>query len=299
MSRILCVGALTQDTIYQVRELPVLPRKYLATGRSQAQAGMASSAAIAAARLGGRPQLWASVGQDSIGDTLVGAMKAEGVDCSLVRQVPGGHSATAVIIVAEGGERMVVAHYPESNKSISGPIPVLDGFGAVLTDTRWPDAAELALTAAAEAGLPAVLDADTAAPDILLRLARCANQILASTDGAQLLSGEADPERATRSIHNEFGGVVAVTAGAKGCFWTDDPTNVHYTPAPTIEAVDTNAAGDVFHGAYCLSIAEGKTVAASIEFAVCAAALKCTRPGGATGAPSRRELHQFMVELGR
>ena len=58
-------------------------------------------------------------------------------------------------------------------------------------------------------------------------------------------------------------------------------------PAPRVAVVDTLGAGDVFHGAYALALAEGFGVAASARFASVAAALKCTRPGGRAGIPDR------------
>jgi sulfofructose kinase len=54
--------------------------------------------------------------------------------------------------------------------------------------------------------------------------------------------------------------------------------------------VDTLGAGDVFHGAYALAVAEGRDVERAARFAAEAAALKCTRFGGRRGAPRRAEL---------
>jgi sugar/nucleoside kinase (ribokinase family) len=48
-----------------------------------------------------------------------------------------------------------------------------------------------------------------------------------------------------------------------------------------VKAIDTLGAGDVFHGAFALALAEGRDVAAALRFATAAAGLKCTRLGGA------------------
>jgi sulfofructose kinase len=63
-------------------------------------------------------------------------------------------------------------------------------------------------------------------------------------------------------------------------------------PAPRVEVVDTLAAGDVFHGALALRLAEGATIDAAARFAVVAASLKCTRFGGRLGCPSRDEVER-------
>ncbi|HEV7283484.1 MAG TPA: sugar kinase, partial [Kaistia sp.] len=65
--RILSVGALTQDTIYRLEELPRGPGKFIPIEAVQNAAGMASSAATAAKRQGADVALWASVGDDSLG----------------------------------------------------------------------------------------------------------------------------------------------------------------------------------------------------------------------------------------
>jgi sulfofructose kinase len=63
-------------------------------------------------------------------------------------------------------------------------------------------------------------------------------------------------------------------------------------PAPRIEAIDTLAAGDVFHGALALRLAEGAGIEEAARFACIAASLKCTRFGGRLGCPSRVEVER-------
>jgi sulfofructose kinase len=61
-------------------------------------------------------------------------------------------------------------------------------------------------------------------------------------------------------------------------------------------AVDTLAAGDVFHAAFALALAEGRAEAAALRFASAAAALKCTRFGGIVGSPTRAEVEQLLMQ---
>ena len=62
-----------------------------------------------------------------------------------------------------------------------------------------------------------------------------------------------------------------------------------------IHAIDTLAAGDVWHGAFTLMLGEGRPVADAARFANAAAALKCTRFGGRGGAPSRPEVEAMLA----
>ncbi len=58
--------------------------------------------------------------------------------------------------------------------------------------------------------------------------------------------------------------------------------------------MDTLGAGDVFHGAFALAITEGQELRQALRFASAAAALKCTRFGGAFAAPQRAEVAELL-----
>jgi sulfofructose kinase len=58
--------------------------------------------------------------------------------------------------------------------------------------------------------------------------------------------------------------------------------------------VDTLGAGDVFHGAFALAITEKQELRQALRFASAAAALKCTRFGGAFAAPQRTEVEELL-----
>jgi sulfofructose kinase len=60
-----------------------------------------------------------------------------------------------------------------------------------------------------------------------------------------------------------------------------------------VKALDTLAAGDTWHGAFALALAEGADIAAAARFANVAAAIKCTRFGGRLGSPTRAEVDAF------
>jgi sulfofructose kinase len=65
-------------------------------------------------------------------------------------------------------------------------------------------------------------------------------------------------------------------------------------PAFDIEAVDTTGAGDAFHGAFALMVAEGCPVAECARAAAAVAAMKCMRLGSRAGLPTRTELDAFL-----
>ena len=297
--RLLSVGALTLDTILRVETLPLHQGKFIASDGVQIASGMATSAACAAHRLGAKVSLWASAGDDPVGDHLVAAIEAEGVDCAYVRRVNGARSALASILVDAHGERIIVPFYDRLAQADPGALPAADltAFDAVLVDVRWPSAAALALEAARAIGRPAILDADTAPRDVLEQLLPLASHVVASEPAARILCGaELDPRQACEVLARRSDAFVAVTGGAAGTWWFDRMTgSSRHVAAPKIKAVDTLAAGDIFHGAFAVGLAEAMPVELALRFASAAAALKCQRFGGRLGAPNRAETLAMMA----
>ncbi len=291
--KLLSVGALTLDTILRVETLPAHQGKFIASDGVQIASGMATSAACAAHRLGAEVSLWASAGDDPVGDHLVAAIEAEGVDCGFVRRVGGARSALASILVDAQGERIIVPFYDSRAQADPEALPAADlsAFDAMLVDVRWPGAAALALKAARAIGRPAILDADTASSDVLEQLLPLASHIVASEPAARILCNrDLDPRQACEALARRTDAFVAVTGGAAGTWWFDRAAgSSRHVAAPKIKAVDTLAAGDVFHGAFAVGLAEAMPVEQALRFASAAAALKCLRFGGRLGAPDRAE----------
>lgn len=297
VGKILCVGALTMDTIFRLDTLPQAAGKYLPREAVEIAAGMASSAAAAIARLGGDVALWASVGIDPVGDRAVAELSAEGIDCSHIRRLEGARTAFSSILVDANGERIIVPFYDRTlaNPAEETPPIAAGAYAAVMTDVRWPWAAETALRAARDAGIPAILDADTAPIELLETLLPLATHIVASEPAAISVTGTTDLRECVRILADRYDVFTAVTGGADGCYWTEGAVKqVFHVPGFKVDAVDTLAAGDVFHGAFAHGLVEGKDMTHIIRFANAAAAIKCARFGGRAGSPSQAEVISFI-----
>ena len=294
MGPILCVGALTMDTIFRLERLPEQPGKVIPLDAVEVAEGMAAAQAATIVRLGGEAALWASAGDDGIGDRLVAQISEAGVDTSRVRRLAGARSGFSSILMDQTGSTIIVPRYDAAITSPPDAVPDLAGVAAVMADVRWPPAARLALAAAKAAGIPAILDADMAAADVLRDLVAEATHIVASESAARLITGADAPEAAAWRLADEYGVFVAVTAGAHGCWWTESG-GIRHTPAPEVEAIDTLAAGDVFHAGFAVGLTEGWPMQRIIAFASAAAAIKCTRFGGRLGAPTRAEVEAFIA----
>lgn len=220
------------------------------------------------------------------GDRLRG--ETEGVDCAHVRQVRGVATPVSAVIVDADGERLIVPYYDKALGS--DPNWIDDDFvraaDAVQVDVRWPEGAHKVLSLARDAGKIAVLDGDVGPVETLSELAGVATHNVFSAPAAQALTGRERCGEAVRDLARMFGGFAAVTNGEHGCYWIENGEAHHLAP-PKVKAVDTLAAGDVFHGAFTLAIAEGQPIPEAVRFANTAAAIKCMHFGGRLGAPDR------------
>lgn len=297
MPAILCLGHAAHDLIYRVPEIPATPVKVLATALTECGGGMAANAAVAIARLGGSVEYWGRVADDTLGARILSDLAAEGVRVDAARRVPGARSPVSSILVTPTGERLICSYSDPELDADPGWLPLgrLSAFDVVLADVRWPTGAARLLDATRSAGLPALLDADVAPRSVLDDLAARATHVLFSEPGLAAVANGRPPSVALREIFRPAcHRVVGVTLGASGFLWRDHQGE-HRVAAPPIEPIDTLAAGDVWHGAFALALGEGAATREAARFANAAASLKCQRPGGRSGAPSRAEVEAMLL----
>ncbi|MEJ8309664.1 sugar kinase [Agrobacterium larrymoorei] len=296
---VLCVGAAVLDTLFRVHDMPSGQGKVLPYEMLQIAEGMASSAAYTVHRMGGRASLWSAVGDDETGVRILRDLSESGIDTSGMTIAAGARSALSTILIDDEGERLIVPFYDHrlhENKRSCTPAD-LAPFDAVLVDVRWPDLALDVLSVARQLGKHAILDGDVAPVETLERLAPAASHIIFSEPAAQRLTGLSDVSAMVPVLHARYPQTfIAVTAGPSGCYWTEvGDATVLFQSTMAVEAVDTLAAGDVFHGTFALAIAEGMESRAAIQLSSVAAALKCQIFGGRTGTPTRAEAEVAMA----
>jgi sulfofructose kinase len=257
--------------------------------------GIAANAAVAIARQGGKAGLITRLGDDSLGRTILEELTREGVDVSGAKCFPGLRSPLSCILVDRNGERMVVSY---SDNAISEttewlPTALPAGYDCVLGDTRWEAGSKHLFKLAKEKSIPAVLDGDRKPrdPDIINHCTHAAISMQAAKD----MTGLADPAAAVEALRKDHACWLAVTNGAEGVYWTDGGS-IRHTPAFKVDVIDTLGAGDTWHGAFALGLAEGMNEAKAVRYASAVAAIKCTRFGGRSGIPDRKDVELFLSE---
>lgn len=297
MAGVFCLGIATLDYVYSVEHLPTRGEKYRARDLAVVGGGCAGNASVAIARLGGESWIATRLADDLTGDRIVADLEADGADTRFARRFAGLRSPVSAILVDAAGERMVVSYsdpaVPEEPDWLPAALPA--GAGAVLADTRWGEGSLAALKLARAGGVPGVLDGDRRPPhpDILAT----ASHVAFSAQALREVAGEDDPRDGLAKLAEGASNWLAVTLGSNGVLFIEDGAVAHL-PAFPVEAVDTLGAGDVWHGAFALALAEGKGAREAIRFASATAAIKCTRFGGRAGSPRRDEVERFLAQAG-
>jgi sugar/nucleoside kinase (ribokinase family) len=295
----LCAGIIVLDEVFQVDRFPQPDGKTQAQSFFVVNGGCAANAAVAIARLGGRAALAGPLGgpsgEDPNGDRVLAALARDHVDCSGCQRLAGVSTALSAIFIDAQGERMIVTYRDQrlAMTTPANPAAMVATADAVLADNRYPDFVRPICTAARERGLTVVLDADRPT-DLSEDLFRIATHVVFSSECLRATTGLDDLGEALARVAGTTQSFLAVTNGAQDVLWRDGET-LERSPVFAVPAVDTLGAGDVFHGAFTLALAEGQGVAAAMRFAAAAAGLKCSRLGGSTAAPGRAEVEALLA----
>ena len=283
------VGLSCRDHVWRVERFPPTASRTPAPGYRAEGGGPAATAAVAAARLGADARLWAIHGDDEDGRANAAELARFGVDLRGVRAPAGARSFVSAVLVDPDGERRIFPYRGDGleDEPDEHDWRGLEGCGAVLVDARHPELAARALAWAETRGVPRVGDwGDDRHPELRARVDHlvAAEEAAARALAARGTPAPRDPLEAgllgLSALRDAPTQLVAVTLGPLGCVW-DDGQRVRHQPAPRIAVVDTNGAGDAFHGAYAAAIAAGREVSDAMRLATAVAALKCTGEGRA------------------
>ena len=295
MTAVLCLGIATLDHVFRVAAMPTAAEKFRAEGYATVAGGCAATAAVAVARLGGTARLVARLGADPTGDAIVAALAAEGVDCTLALRAPDGQSPLSSVLIDRQGERLIVNFRGQGLAETPDTLTpeTVAAFGAALADTRWPAGAARLMQLAREAGIPGIIDGEAPFEGLEPAL-RIASHVAFSAQGLRAFTGHDALRDGMVAARAALPGVwLCVTDGAAGVWFTDGPALGHIA-APRITPVDTLGAGDVWHGAFALALAEGRREPDAIRLATAAAALKCARGSGWPAIPDRAATDAFL-----
>jgi sugar/nucleoside kinase (ribokinase family) len=262
--------------------------------------GMIATAMVACARLGLRARYVGKFGDDYWARLGRRLLARDGVDVRHALRARGsvGH-VSMMLIDARTGLRTGFFRRPpayairpdELDRGVitSGRLLHVDGVdaAAAAVAVRWARKAGRIVTMDGERIVDGI-DAVWPAVDVLVANPRFVAQV----------TGRSGLEDGLRALAARGPARVAVTQGAEGVVGLEQGRLVR-APGFPVAVVDTNGAGDVFHGACAVGELRGWPFAWTLTFASAVAAMKCRTLGGRRGIPRMAEVAAFLADRGQ
>ncbi len=261
--------------------------------------GMTATAMVACARLGLKTRYIGKTGSDFWSRLSIRSLAKEGIDTKAVIRHPTSPGQISVVLADQlTGQRTLFTRRPvdfgikshELNKEhlLAGRLLHLDGIDvpASLQAVQWAREAGMIITMDGERLVPGIedvvpyLDQLIANPVFLTNFTHCQSR-----------------HEALQSLSALGVKRVAVSLAEKGVLGYENETFFE-VPGFQIEAVDTNGAGDVLHGACAFGELRHWPFAWTLTFACAVAAMKCRALGGRQAIPTLAETKQFLTQHG-
>jgi sugar/nucleoside kinase (ribokinase family) len=297
--RVLCIGIPVRDLTFRIEAVPGRGNKIPASSFGEICGGNALNAAIGIARLGGKAKMGGPMGDadEAAARFIFDKLAEEGIESSGLIHMPGLVTPISAVLVDPSGERTIVTFRDPGLWKVELPAAdrLLNGCDAILTESRCASFVTPLCAEATRRGIPVVVDVDNAM-SMSEGLLTAASHLIFSAEALHATAGIANDGDALKKVAALTHAFVAVTRGPKGTLWLDDRQQFQETPAFPVHTVDTLGAGDIFHGGFTVAFSEGQDIPHALRFASAAAALKCTRPGGAFACPTRAEVDAMLAQ---
>lgn len=273
--------------------------------------GDTSNAAIAAARQGARTGYITAIGKDAPGDSLMALWAREGVDTSTVTRTD--RALTAVYFVTHDTAGHHFLHYRKdspaalytptdlpreaiANARIFYASGISQGISGSATDAVFA-----AIDIARGNGVQVAYDTNyrprlwppARAAAVMHATIRSCDFVFPGLEDAAVLTGLSDPN-AILDFYLRLGPkVVVLKMGEDGAFIGTPHGRTQIEPFE-VRSVDATGAGDAFCGSFLARILAGDAVEAAAQYAVVAAALKCTGYGAVAPIPFVTDVRAAM-----
>jgi len=262
--------------------------------------GMTATAMVACARLGLRARYVGKVGGDLWSRLALQLLRQDHVDIrGVIRAKDSPGHLSIVLTDRRSGQRALFARRPPAYAIGAGEIDraIIQSGRLLHIDGVDVSAALCAIGWAREAGMTITMDGERIVPGIenvwpLVDVLVCNPRFLASE------AGTTDPETGLRVIASKGPPRVAITLAENGALGLDHGRLVRAPGFAVSPLIDTNGAGDVFHGACVVGELRGWSFDRTLTFANAVAAMKCRKLGGRAGIPTLPEVRGFLAANG-
>ena len=288
MKKIYVFGSANTDLVITSPKMPVSGETITGSDFFVSRGGKGANQAVAASKLGGSVKFCCCLGDDVFGKDALLSFKEVGIDVSAVRVVKGVPTGTAVIIVVDGDNRIILdkgANAYLSKEDADEFLKDAEEGDIYLTQLENPiDVIGYGLKKAKEKGMYVVLNPAPCNRDITPFIKYC-DLITPNETELALFGGEEELLKLTDNL--------LVTLGGKGFEIINKNGKTAY-PCMKVKAVDTTAAGDTLCGGLVAGLSLGKDLVESAKYGSLSATVACTRKGAQISVPTKEEMEKYL-----
>lgn len=280
MKKVVGLGACVLDTLIVCDRYPTEDTKQKAESVFLSGGGPVGNALVVMSKLGVETNVIGGFGGDNAGAYLLEDFKKYNVGVENATVLADKTSFTSYIVLAEDKatrtcvfDRGTVPDDPENVCRAA-----IDDADVLHLDGNYLECAIAAAKYAKEKGVKVSLDAGGLYPNIetLLPLV---DILIPSAEFAQGLTGKGTIPEAMQELWERYKPeILVVTDGSKGGYYYQNGNAIHYDSVK-VKAIDTNGAGDTFHGAFVAGYCRGKNLEECCHFASAVAGFKCAHKG--------------------
>lgn len=296
MSDIVGIGSTVYDTLMVTSGYPVEDTKMQASKTIIQGGGPCATALVASSKLGVSSEYMGTVGNDTYGRFMIEEFKKYKVGTDNI-SIKNGYISfhSFVILNSQNSSRTCIWNkgtIPELQPEEINTLAIKNA-KVLHLDGHQLNAAIRGASIARENGVKVSLDAGGTYPGIE-KLLPLVDFLIPSEEFARKVTGQEDVRKAAYLLFELYRPeVVIITQGSKGGLIYDGKDYYSYQ-AFKVQAIDSNGAGDVFHGAFVAAYVRGMNVMEAVFFASAAAAIKCTKIGARQGTPTYEETMDFL-----
>ncbi len=288
------------DTLYSVPTYPKEDTKMRSSGSKYAGGGPVATGLVAAAKLGESTAFIGNLSTDNGGVFLKADFEKYGVDTSLINIMDGYRSFTSVLwLAADSTTRTCVFDKGDLPPLLLNEVQkqAVKDAELLIVDGNDLEGAVEAAKIARENGTSVLYDCGGLYEGVA-RLLALTDIMIPSEEFAIDHTGCDNAEDAAKKLYEMYlPEVVVVTQGKRGGILYDGKNIISYPIYPAV-VVDSNGAGDVFHGAFAFAAVSGYNYTKCCHFSSAASAIKCTGVGARESVPNFETVKKYLKENG-
>ena len=292
------VGSIFLDHIIKINSFPNKPIKILAKGIAKRLGGSAAVASFTIKKLGLDSSFIGRLGDDDVSKYLKGELSNFKIKHKDIITIKGAKSSQSYVFEDKQGERLLAA-FNEKKLLNNKKLPKISFTKNItfMCDLRWIEATLFVAKNCKKNNLIQVVDLDNYKLNIKVKqIVDLSSYPIFSETGAFEYTKIKSIIGSLKKMYSMKKKFYAITAGKKGVYWIENG-NIFNCKPPKIKVVETNCAGDVFHGAFAAFIHQKYPVSDSMKLATATASLKCAKKGGIYSIPSYSSVKKFENKI--